>query len=1322
MLRRIILLFITFIAALPSFGAIRGTVMTIDGAPISGARVEASLPETRDARLDRYLAESPRRPAIASATTDVAGTFTLDVKKVSAVDVSVDKSGYEPITILLGGDEDAGAIPLRPAPMSSGLVTGNGKPLANARLVFRNFTGEFVAVTDAEGRYSAPDPRAWRANVVIYHRDFAPLTDGLTDRKNLNFQLSPGSAVTGRVVGEDGTTPIAGAIVRVGSKRVATADDGSFSVEHVPQRRPSITVESGNLVGSDSGEKRNVRIRLTRAAAVSGVIRDAKTQRPLSGALVTLGAPGFLGSDEGLSAVTDTRGAFSFKRSAGRSQLGASFPNYSFSFVDVDARAGENVVRNLSGLLNATISGSVIDEARKVVAAARVGAASMTEPRGFNFRMMNIMEQPVAYSAPDGRYVVRNVPPEEQIEVSAVRKGIPAGTAGPFKLASGELKRGVTIVLPRGITLTGKVIDRDGRPIDGVVIILYPAEEAAGGPMRRVIMRGRPGSERDTNVETKADGTFVLQLKPGSYGFTFQRAGFAGKHVRGITVTADPEPLEVTLDRGVEIAGKVVRSDGSGVPDVNIVLMSEIPRSEPVLTAPDGSFSVSDLSPGPVMLIAMKSEEFIRETRNVSAPASNVVIEVAPGGRIEGRVVDKSGRPVSQYRISAANEMGGGGMMFRGPSMNKSFDSEDGSFIFENVPLGRIDLTVEAAGFVTGRSAGLVVEEGKLLKNIEIVLEPGVRLHGKVTGPDGSPLAGAMIREETNTSPPITRSDAAPRSTSDGAGEYMLEGMGLGEKSVVFERDGYLTERKTVNLSGKEVRLDVRLGRGKEVAGTVVDEQWMPVANANVTAVSGVQDAGTRSSRTGSNGVFRFEGLPAGRYTFRAGKTGYVSGEARDIDLDAATAGVRITLSSGGVIFGRVQYLTAEEGVTATVTAVGPANRRASAPIRQDGTYRIEGAPTGTVRVSASSGRFPSFKTSPAKDVEVAPGAEVQLDLEFASDLVVSGRVTRQGKPMDNAMVSFNPSDTRVQTRAATRTVSDGSYEINGLEPGLYSVDVLDWQRSGSYRTNYEVNGSGTFDIEMRGSQVRGRVLDADSGEPVAEATVVLQKPDDQPAFFGPQSAAVTDNAGNFVFDTVSPGNYRARAQKERYGQAIVDVVVSENQEREVELRLSRIDGVRLRVVDARDGRALSPFIWIRDQQGRNAYEGSPRPNSDGVLMVPLAPGGYQATISANGYAARTVSVVAPSQELQIALTPGGSIVIQSGQSERETAKLMTPTGNAYQRSPWVKAEFMLPPGTTTLDHLVPGPYVLQLLDNRGNVKSSFSVTVVEGQIARLEI
>src|SRR6185436_11872546 len=117
-----------------------------------------------------------------------------------------------------------------------------------------------------------------------------------------------------------------------------------------------------------------------------------------------------------------------------------------------------------------------------------------------------------------------------------------------------------------------------------------------------------------------------------------------------------------------------------------------------------------------------------------------------------------------------------------------------------------------------------------------------------------------------------------------------------------------------------------------------------------------------------------------GHYTLRATRSGYADGILRDFDVSSG-APARISMKSGGTITGRVVGLTAQELQNATVTATSP-NGNASAPVDSTGSFKIDGAPSGTVRVSARTGQMfgANGKSSPQKSVQVDPGASVNVD------------------------------------------------------------------------------------------------------------------------------------------------------------------------------------------------------------------------------------------------------------------------------------------------------------------------------------------------------
>src|SRR5205085_12698978 len=104
--------------------------------------------------------------------------------------------------------------------------------------------------------------------------------------------------------------------------------------------------------------------------------------------------------------------------------------------------------------------------------------------------------------------------------------------------------------------------------------------------------------------------------------------------------------------------------------------------------------------------------------------------------------------------------------------------SDDGTFALDNVPPGATQLVVNAAGYTPGRISNLMVEDGKTIADVEVPLETGVRVSGKVTGPDGAPLPGAMVRVDAGEDSRRLMRLGAPgerEATTDPNGDYTLE-------------------------------------------------------------------------------------------------------------------------------------------------------------------------------------------------------------------------------------------------------------------------------------------------------------------------------------------------------------------------------------------------------------------------------------------------------------------------------------------------------------------------------------------------------------------
>jgi uncharacterized GH25 family protein len=1315
------------LAALPSFAAITGVVMTGDGQPISGARVSIRAFESSEAYRARLLSASPDAVPLASVQTDSKGTFSLESPKEPVVDLSISARGYQPTQRSIERDEEVGAIVLSKSETRKASVTTGGKPVANALVVVDYDGYEHLTRTDEQGRYEAPDPKR-ASRITVLHPDYAVTYEAFTPMGNasasaLNRTLAPGTAFKGKVVSGEQDAPVAKAAVFVdGWPLATTGDDGTFTIAHMPLKWTSITARKDALLGQRAFSKEpSATLRLTPAATISGRVTNSKTRVPIAGAVVNIGPRRFgPGPSNSTSAVTDAKGAYSVVIPGGTYTVMVMHPGYELSPADATASPGQQTSKDVALSPLSRVSGVVMDESKRPVVVAALDTENAERARSGMppMRMMRLGGEAVV-SGPDGRFTLR-VQPDQELWVRATKRGFPAAKSDAFSVPAGDRKAGLVLTIPSGVPVSGRAVDTQGDPLSGVSVTASEAESGQRA-MFRTFIGGPPGDE--DAVRTASDGTFTMRVKEGTYDFTFRRDGLAPKTVRGQVVTATTSPsVEATLEPAAEITGRVTRG-GVGIGNVMIIAMVPGSGGNNTVTGPDGSFTVSGLAPGSVRLMARSNEEFVQEQRNITAPAKDVVIEVRAGGRISGRVVEKgSGKPITAFDAGITTSRGGpgGGMVMMGPPQLKSFTSDDGSFTLESVPAGATVVMASSPGYASTR-LNVNVEEGKDVTGLELQLDTGVKLTGKVTAPNGSPLSDVNVRVMPSPTGSFATSGSERMSMTDSNGEYTIDGLEAGEESISFSHAKHTSTQKAVTLKGRETRLDVQLSSGGRFSGTVVTESGAPVADAQVEASSGT---GYESARTNASGEFVLDSVSPGRYRFRATKAGLADGVATDVDVTSGTP-LRIVMKTGGTISGRIIGLNAQELGVAQVEAYAPQGSSTSGTVDANGNYRIEGVGSGTVQVQAWTGTpfNGNSRRAPGQTVDLAPGGSQQIDITFPGDIILSGRVTRNGMPISSGQVNFIP---RGGSRGSgtSPTDSDGRYSVTGLEKGEYSVMVSDSQRGGTpYSTTYQVHGTATWDIDYKTNTLRGRVLDRSTNEPLPNVTVALRNASGTE---GPRytRSGLTDATGAFLVDTIPPGSYIATATKEGFANESKELYVTESATPDLEFSLGRNAGVVLTVVDARDGRSLSARAVAFDMQGRIADEtrmvfGG---GDTGSITLNVAPGSYIATISANGYAPRQVTIQSPSTQT-VALSPGGTVQLRSKHDQPMRIRLIDASGAPYPRfSISMPSRDLLPsPGTTTMSNIAAGTYTLQLMSGEVVVDSK-RLVVMEGQTVSEEI
>src|ERR1051326_9180204 len=620
-----------FLFAIPSFASITRTVMNGDGQALSGAKISVYTPETPEARRARLVSATPQRTPLGTATADANGSFRVDVpKEESFVQLRVDAAGYAPEMSWSMANDEAGAIVLTRAPAKSGTITANGKPVAHASVFwFGPSAVESFAITDANGKYSVPDPSKWALLVVVLHPDYAPFSETVAvmngaSRASADRSLTPGVKLTGRVVNEDGTTPAAGAELVLDRLPIGkTADDGTFTIAHARKDWQELEARLGARAADPGRPHGALTLKLAKGATLSGTLVDARTQQPVAGAGVTITPGGMFGAAEVVhGAITDAKGAFT-NIVSGNYQLLVERPGYAVPRTEVALVAGRTVQKPLYAAQLGTIAGTVVDEDKRPVAAAKLSTRAASRDGGMN--LMNFMARTPArgvYSGPDGRFVARDVATESDVIVDAAKKGYPSAHSSALRLKPGEKKSGISLTIPRGLAFSGRVLDKNNKPVAGAAVELNEASSDQGANMRRVVM-GAMGRQNDDTVRSAGDGTFTVRVKEGRYDVTVKAEGYAGKLLRAQSVAAGRKPVDIVLEPGVEITGRVTRG-GAGVDGVIVATMSMSEGMTSTQTGPDGTFRIGDLAPGPAMLIASKQDAFIQEIRNVTAPAMSM--------------------------------------------------------------------------------------------------------------------------------------------------------------------------------------------------------------------------------------------------------------------------------------------------------------------------------------------------------------------------------------------------------------------------------------------------------------------------------------------------------------------------------------------------------------------------------------------------------------------------------------------------------------------------------------------------------------------------
>ena len=143
----------------------------------------------------------------------------------------------------------------------------------------------------------------------------------------------------------------------------------------------------------------------------------------------------------------------------------------------------------------------------------------------------------------------------------------------------------------------------------------------------------------------------------------------------------------------------------------------------------------------------------------------------------------------------------------------------------------------------------------------------------------------------------------------------------------------------------------------------------------------------------------------------------------------------------------------------------------------------------------------------------------------------ITGRVLADGQAVTNARVTVSSVNSPRQSRAVP-TNEDGDFEVRGLEPGMYSIEVF--AAAHVYppgETDQEVHRVGdSITVNMiKGGVITGKVLAANNDPVVAvrvRASMIRDLNGRRPMIAISDNERLTDDRGNFRIFGLAPGTY----------------------------------------------------------------------------------------------------------------------------------------------------------------------------------------------------
>lgn len=895
---------------LEALGTVRGRVL-VEGTdtPVAGVEVVA-MPQAREGI-----------PSLSHGVTDASGAFVIDDVGPGMVSFLVHGQGYVnfdafrmrrrgpsppgAVQLEAGGEAETTLFATKAATVHGRVTDASGKPVAGAVVRAGEAMGMGMmmamlgggslgtTVTDADGRYRMTEvmPRG-SARMTASAPGHADVSDEARDlvaggEFELDLQFAVARRLRVRVLDKESGEPIEGATVmlqgdamlqlmRAGGAVAAeprTDADGMCVLEPLPEGTLNLQVDAPTHLQArqsvEIGEsEETVTVTLERGTFLVGRL-TAPEGVEVGGIRVRLQAEGRR-SGRWIHERTssDIEGRFRFERiPPGNYKITARVragDRYYEASASAEAGSEDELELRLEpgDPLKLLVVQVVGPEGKPVPSGSielerRTGGSSGTHSRSFS----------------EGRaeFEMQEVPEVIVVTVSGM-VGLGARVVGPIPPpASGSLE----VQVQAAVAIRGVVVDDRGEPVPGVLLSAksVPAEGSAHRHARSL-----------TEAASVTGGTFELAgLSTDEYEVHVEGSAAYLAPATPLRVRGGTEGVRIELGRANQVEVTVLTANGSPLPGAQVWLRPAQASAGPQVRRVNnnsqfgygradakGVARLGGIVPGQAYTLDVRppdGDSTHQPYERKDWIPENDRIRMAAGSQVAGRLSDEHGAPIAgaTIQVSRPGEEEGAYVGVQGARVQTD---EDGRFEVGSLPLGRLRLDAQVPGLLRDpwgeqpeRVTHLDVRAGDTSIRWKIPL--GEKLVLTFQDPEVvEPWHSLQIAEESANRPFSQHLRVGKQGT------IIVFGLKRAAKYTVslFGLEGGRYIRKTGIQVGDRVSLEVV--KGLELAGRVELPDGVSFRHIGAS----LRDASGNHMQLNAivrAGRFRFQGVPAGRYTVR---------------------------------------------------------------------------------------------------------------------------------------------------------------------------------------------------------------------------------------------------------------------------------------------------------------------------------------------------------------------------------------------------------------------------------------------------------------------